>query len=1394
MIPSGNVEISSLPLQGQDWGTIYNALANVLRNSGVSNNLWNVTDGNVTNFSNLSFWTDYWMITFQNNVDLTNADTHAFLENLENAIDITGDYIFFNPQWNGAALNAPTQIQFWPENVPFIWSEPAKDYVIARDTDGNILSDEERSGLLADNLLSCDMWLEGRYCNLRANHFTSFQLFIPPVPGILPYREGNPPDGFIKLVDDINNPQYMVYMRENPIDDNGYSYEEMQNYTPNKNEALPTTALMNILLSSNHSTTWVAESGIMQDPWNRPDWVGDATWEAWYNLLSVNNNVDVGEQPAVSQWPYFVAMNWSTSARIRTIYTSTDIASSIAFSCDNVTDVPTGECNALVDLYNATNGDNWSFDSDDGNPRMSDNNVCNRYGIYCEEGHVIWMELEEIGLDGDVPSSISGLQYLQEFDLYGNSIKSIPDSIWELTGLISLELSDNVIHSLPDSIGKLVNLNELYIYDNYISSLPDISHLSALTTLDVSDNRLSAIDLHGLTSLQYLFLADNLLTTLWDDIMDIDGIGWWQISLENNCRDTSSMSTGLVSWINQYLEGATRQEISNPVCADDPKEVAALTDLYNATGGPDEWDSNDNWWDRSVSICTRYGVDCRGGNTVRWLILKDNYLSGSIPSSFGNLTHLNRVNLQDNNITSIPDSIGNLSGINVLILDHNNITSIPASISGLINLGQLNIQNNQINSLPDSIGDLHNLRRFFFNDNWLTNLPDTLTQENIPNMDSSYFSMENNCIWTWRVATGVMSFLNDDLETDRWDQFHCAMPYIIASEYSGNFDNSPFDSWFLDNVFIYDYLPTWVNFTSWDENSLLVIYNSGFSVDNDTFAWNFLWIPTYNARLAVGYGNWDGVLRAPSETTLTAALGEHGLPVAEDGTWTRRLIAVREVGASWATLIYTGNDVFSGADSFLGEPLFIRGIQLSWYVSDDFNQNSQLTIYRSETGASREQNTPYPFCLESFGGVCLFVSDRFSYFSIVQETPTRSEIYWPIRSGLVAQGIHNNLDEVNNENITGFSHLYFEIEWVGRIEFLEPVDLSTNTIQQFLTHMYQNISSYLNMTWWLIAFNPDGERGSGEWLNVPAQVTMYFATYPFGQDISANNREAIAPYIIVKDSDGETISGDMLSNLSCHDQGMQIQSKGSLLLQSISTLTPSRAYCEFTTEHFTSFALIYPDGGDSTTSPNQWGGGGWMTKDNCPNGDTSASFYDGKCDTIVTTTGGATSNPWYLVWSPFTTEINNAYLYAFTHGITTMPTILQANMTGNLIRSNMAKMIVNYAIHVSGKTPNTWAICSFDDIWNQSVELQTYIKLSCQLWLMWVWLTSFSPDGIVTRAEFGTVLSRLLYGSVNEWGTPYYIDHLSALKAAGIMNTIADPEHMMEIRWYVMLMLMRAAQ
>jgi hypothetical protein len=61
----------------------------------------------------------------------------------------------------------------------------------------------------------------------------------------------------------------------------------------------------------------------------------------------------------------------------------------------------------------------------------------------------------------------------------------------------------------------------------------------------------------------------------------------------------------------------------------------------------------------------------------------------------------------------------------------------------------------------------------------------------------------------------------------------------------------------------------------------------------------------------------------------------------------------------------------------------------------------------------------------------------------------------------------------------------------------------------------------------------------------------------------------------------------------------------------------------------------------------------------------------------------------------------------------------------------------------------------------------------------------------VSRAEFGTILSRAIWGDKNNGGVPYYATHLNALKNAGIMFNISDPE-MEEVRGYIFLMLMRA--
>ena len=77
--------------------------------------------------------------------------------------------------------------------------------------------------------------------------------------------------------------------------------------------------------------------------------------------------------------------------------------------------------------------------------------------------------------------------------------------------------------------------------------------------------------------------------------------------------------------------------------------------------------------------------------------------------------------------------------------------------------------------------------------------------------------------------------------------------------------------------------------------------------------------------------------------------------------------------------------------------------------------------------------------------------------------------------------------------------------------------------------------------------------------------------------------------------------------------------------------------------------------------------------------------------------------------------------------------------------------------------------------------------------LMGMGSTEFNPNGKVTRAEFWTVLSRVLWGNIYKWGTPYYSLHLATLQNAGIMKDISTP-NAREIRGYVMLMMQRAGE
>ena len=158
----------------------------------------------------------------------------------------------------------------------------------------------------------------------------------------------------------------------------------------------------------------------------------------------------------------------------------------------------------------------------------------------------------------------------------------------------------------------------------------------------------------------------------------------------------------------------------------------------------------------------------------------------------------------------------------------------------------------------------------------------------------------------------------------------------------------------------------------------------------------------------------------------------------------------------------------------------------------------------------------------------------------------------------------------------------------------------------------------------------------------------------------------------------------------------------------------------------------------------------------------------------------------------FSEEDNKAYQYAYYYWITTTDSIKNANMYSWLTRIAMAKMLSQYAINVLWIQPDTSRNCTFRDVSSQlDYKYDNWVTKACQLWIMWVNTpnNNFYPNWYVSRAEFATALSRLLYNT-EDGVDKYYTTHINKLRKEWILTNTTPT--LKEKRWFVMLMLMRA--
>ena len=154
-----------------------------------------------------------------------------------------------------------------------------------------------------------------------------------------------------------------------------------------------------------------------------------------------------------------------------------------------IAQIPQSELDALKDLYQATQGDQWKVSW------PIDEEVTEWKGITIEDQHVTEIRMLFNNLNGTLPSSLEQLTHLKVLELSFNNITGeLPESIGTISTLEVLALNGNFIEgTIPSTIGNLSNLKHLHLSSNKLSGeIPtSINKLENLEVFNVFQNNLT---------------------------------------------------------------------------------------------------------------------------------------------------------------------------------------------------------------------------------------------------------------------------------------------------------------------------------------------------------------------------------------------------------------------------------------------------------------------------------------------------------------------------------------------------------------------------------------------------------------------------------------------------------------------------------------------------------------------------------------------------------------------------------------------------------------------------------------------------------------------------------------------------------------------------------------
>ena len=397
--------------------------------------------------------------------------------------------------------------------------------------------------------------------------------------------------------------------------------------------------------------------------------------------------------------------------------------------CSSVTEIPTTECMALVDIYNSTDGDHWNNKTN----RMNTWQICNIgwwYGVTCTGSpkHVTNLALSNNNLSWTINNIFGWLPYLNALWLNNNSMAFWNyDALWPLSNLKTLALNNNIIPGFTaDAFNNLNNLETLYLSNNPFTffNTGTFEWLPKLKNLQMSNDNLPYIP-NLPNSIQILAMDNNQITNIPSTIFA------WKTGLQilylyNN--NINHLSTGTFS------------------------DLISLTNL-RLNNNPMTWWLANNVFDSLNSLTTLY--------------LYNDQLTNITSSTFHWLANISDLRIQNNLISTIAND----------------------AFQWLTSLQTLMLNNNQLTSLSDNIFDnLTNLHDLYLNNNQLVTLPEDLTWLSLQSLDPT-----NNKICTSNMSSDLLSFVNNiypnrgitqnisncDDFVDVWSMSNDTDPFII---------------------------------------------------------------------------------------------------------------------------------------------------------------------------------------------------------------------------------------------------------------------------------------------------------------------------------------------------------------------------------------------------------------------------------------------------------------------------------------------------------------------------------------------------------------------------------------------------------------------------------------